>query len=384
MSNSSRKKWIKRILFGSTLLMLFLPLIQQKYQFVEVEKLKGSYRQVEAPQFEFSHCLDGSFQQKSEKYLDQALGFRPLFVRIYNQFLFSLFNKPKAYGIVVGKGGFLYEKVYIDSYNGEDFIGRDSLKTKLEKLSEITDSLKMTGTNILTAIAPGKAVYHPEYIPDDLLDKMDTTNYTVFQELMENSGLDFIDYQKWFLALKADSKYPLYPKNGIHWSRYGEQLAIDTLMKKIGEIKDMKVPLVKMDSVVTSTIMQGRDEDIEEGMNLLWDIEDLEMAYSSIVFHKDSLTIRPSVLVVADSYFWGMYNRGIVQNAFDKGQFWYYNKQIYPGYGKDLFVENINILEEVKQFDIVVLMATDANLHRFAYGFIEQVHEALNRKEAVQ
>jgi hypothetical protein len=95
------------------------------------------------------------------------------------------------------------------------------------------------------------------------------------------------------------------------------------------------------------------------------------MAYPRIQFQSDSGKTKPSVLVVSDSYYWGMYNFGI-SNAFSNSHFWFYNKQVYPDFYQNALETNqINLKDEIAKHDVIILMATEATLPGLGWGFIE-------------
>src|SRR5690554_7723719 len=109
--------------------------------------------------------------------------------------------------------------------------------------------------------------------------------------------------------------------------------------------------------------MWDTDEDIEKAMNLLFRIKNHEMAYPAYQFSEKSAATSPRVLTIADSFYWGLFNIGVSRDAFDDGQFWYYNQEIYPdSFEAPKNVEDINIIEEVEKNDVVMILATEGNL----------------------
>jgi hypothetical protein len=72
-----------------------------------------------------------------------------------------------------------------------------------------------------------------------------------------------------------------------------------------------------------------------------------------------------------------MFNYGFSRDLFGDGEFWYYNKQIYPdSYTTPLEVKDIDIRAKAEENDVIILLSTDANLYKFAFGFIDQLYEA--------
>lgn len=366
---------IKKRLALLLLFLMMLPLIQQKVQFIKLKPLKGSYSKVEKPTWSLKNWLEGEYQIQQEKYLNENIGFRNLFVRGYNQISFSWFNIARANGVVVGKDNYLYEEGYIKAYLGEDFIGDEKILSTVQKLKEVQDSLKNKHIDLVVVLAPGKGTFYPEFMPDEYQTKKKlTSNYETYVKLFGRNDVNFIDFNRWFLNLKDSTEFPLYPKCGIHWSKYGEILAADSLIKYIQKVRNVKMPQIQVSDIQSSRFMRDRDDDIEQGMNLLFNVPDLKMGYPNFTFTIDD-TVQPKVLTVGDSYYWGMFNWGLSRDVFNHGQFWYYNQQIYPdSYQNPLNVSEIDIKKEVEKNDVIVLMSTDANLHKFPFGFADQLH----------
>ena len=108
------------------------------------------------------------------------------------------------------------------------------------------------------------------------------------------------------------------------------------------------------------------------------------MAYPELLFEAETGKVKPSVLVVADSFFWGMFNFGI-SRSFSKTDFWFYNRQIFETpTGKPLSTGEVNFQEQILGHDVIILMATEANLPQFGWGFIDQAWKALKRLEAAE
>ncbi|MFT5859854.1 MAG: hypothetical protein ACI865_001960 [Flavobacteriaceae bacterium] len=366
---------VKRVLLGILLLGISVPLIQHVTGFSNVSGLWGAVDDKEPVPFSSKAWFDGSYQEGNEDYLNEAFGFRTSFVRLHNQVQFSLFSIPHANGVVIGKEWYLYEKNYIRAYYGQDFIGDSLIAQKTQKLKFIQEKLAESGKQIIVVLAPGKGSFFPEYFPDSMLSTKSKTNYESYVEQFDLQQINHIDFNHWFLSEKGKLPHPLYAKGGIHWSKYGEILAADSMIRHIERISNRDLPNIVIDGFDVKAKNENGDYDIGKGMNLLFQIPTYPMAYPRFhIAQPDKNTTR--TLFVADSYYWGMYHYNFSQTVFGHGQFWFYNAEIYQD---DLIasnhVANINIREEVEKNDVIVLMSTDANLYNFAFGFIDQLYE---------
>lgn len=368
----------KKGLFIVMMTLLFLPIIQQVLHPFNVRPLNGAQVSAERTQFSFSSWTDGDYQVRTNNYLNENFGFRSFCVRLYNQIYFSLFNEARANKVVIGKQGYLYEQPYIDAYYGRDFLGKETIDDRAARFAQMRDSLLTRNVNIAVIFAPGKAAFYPEFIPDKYQSELtEKTNLNYYKTSFDSLQIDYLDLHSWFIKQKSRSLYPLYPKGGTHWSRYGEVLAGDTILKYVSSLKNVPLPKIVIDSINLSKSMKFRDDDIEAGMNLLFDLEDSEMAYPYIHFEPEKSVDGPKVLVVGDSYYWGIHNIRITEDIFNNGQFWYYNKLIYPErVTLNNEVKNINVAEAVAKFDLILIMATDASLSSFPYDFTDRLYRA--------
>ncbi len=366
------------MLFTVAGIMLCLPLTVHVIKSDgEKDALGGSFSYIERPVLSLEKWLKGEYQDHMERYASENVGLRPMFIRIHNQIAYTVHNYARANSIIIGKKNFLHGQAYIDAYVGKDFIGHDSIREKVFKLKKIQDTLARKNISLAVILAPGKASFYPETIPDRYLKNgKETTNYEVYLEELQKQQVNHLDLKHWFLQMKDTSRYPLFPKGGIHWSHYGEVLAADTILNYVEQLTQLPFADVVISGMETSRRMRFTDEDIEDGMNLLFDVPDLEMAYPHYRIEPDTSGGKPKVLAVSDSYYWGMYNWGFSKVALNGGEFWYYHNDIHPAHdGSPRFVKDENILENLEKHRAVILISTDANLYKFAYGFIEDIYQ---------
>lgn len=376
MKNLSTK--IRITLFLLLLMFLILPFFQAKFKFINVTPLSGAINQPEKEYFSIKNWFTSDYQVKEEKYLNETFGFRNLFIRINNQIAFNLFNKAKANGVIIGKNNYLYEVNYIKAYYGIDFIGIDSITHRMKKLKYLQDTLTKLNKTIIIVFAAGKGSFYPEYFPKKYIREKGKTNYEYHIKLAKELGLNYIDFNKYFIENKNTSKYPLYPKYGIHWSHYGMCLAADSIIRYLEKIRNIDIPNIYWNSIELAEAKES-DYDIADGMNLMFKLKSLKMAYPLVQIQSDSGKIKPSVLVISDSFYWGLFNLGII-NAFSNSHFWFYNHQIYPDSYQSLkLTSQVNLREEIAKHDIIILMATEATLPNLGWGFIENMYGLFKR-----
>lgn len=366
---------IKKAFLVILIIALSIPLMQETMNLSKERKLKGYYAKIERLPLSASNWFNGEFQSKRQDNYNQNFGFRSFFVRFYNQIQYSLFDKISSTGVIIGKDMFLFEYSYIDAACGKDFVGEKKIVTKVNKLQKVSDTLKSKGVTLMVVLTPGKGSFFSEHIPDNLVcSTKKTTNYKVYKDELEKHDIHFLDFYKWFFEMKNNSKHNLFPKTGIHWSEYGNFIAADSILGYIEKTKNTKIPRIISKEIQKSTVMRGRDNDIENGLNLIFGIDNLEMSYP--IYKKNNATSDINVISIADSYYTEIFNLYLSNKTFNKRQFWYYYKNSFKNntYEFDK-IEDINRIEEVENSDVIILLATDANFSKFGFGFIEDMYD---------
>jgi len=366
---------IQGALFLLILFLLIFPAIQGTFNLFHLSSLKGAIEQPKNRQFNYKDWLSGDFQENKEKYLNETFGFRSLFIRVNNQIAYSFFNKVKANGVIIGKENYLYEENYIKAYYGTDFIGIDSITHRMQRLKFLQDTLAKLNKNLILVFAAGKGSFYPEYFPEEYNTKKGVTNYEAHVEFAKEMGINTIDFNRYFIESKNRTKHPLYPQYGIHWSNYGMCIAADSMIRYIENLRGIDMPNLYWDEIKFSNRPKGSDYDIADGMNLIFKLKSFKMAYPVIRFQSDSGRTKPSVLVISDSFYWGLFNFGI-SNVFSNSHFWFYNKQIYPNSSTSpLETSQINLKEEIALHDVIIILGTEATLPDFGWGFIENAYD---------
>jgi hypothetical protein len=375
-----KSNYIKQLLFGVILASLLAPFIQKTIHLIEIKPLQGAVTPPEDSYFKLQDWFNSTYQEKQETYIKETFGFREWFIRLNNQLAFSMFHEARANGVIVGKQNYLFEQNYISAYYGTDFIGEDSIRTQMHKLKVVSDSLHQLGKDLLLVFAAGKGSFYPEYFPENLKQKKrGKTNYQRHIYHAKKQQLNLIDFNAYFLRNKNKSPYPLYPQYGIHWSYYGMCLVADSLTRYIEYQRKVNLPHITWKKIEHDQ-PRDTDYDIAEGMNLVQTLKTFSMGYPKIRYKMPSNPNQVGLLVIADSFYWGLFNMGL-SNQFNPGHFWFYNQEIYPDhYTTPTTTDQIDLRTELLKHDVIVLMATEATLPNFGWGFIEKAYNLFTQK----
>ena len=371
-----------RLLFYISIFFISLPLIKMPVFPKAIKPLSGDIILAKKPGINQRNWLEASYQDSLEQYYNDKIGFRPVFVRLRNQICYSLFNEANARGIIRGKEDYLYEKNYIKTYYGLDFLGEDTIKMKVQNIKTLQNKLASDGKTLIICFAAGKGSFYPQYFPEKYIQsETDSTNYRFYSRELINQQVNFIDFNKWLIEIRDTCNCMLYPKYGIHWSHYAMLLAADSIIKFIEKKRDIVMPHIMITENKISTKLRYKDYDIAAGMNLMFQMKTAPMCYPDFIWKYDSSAVKPKVLVIADSFYNDMYNTGIHTNSFSLGAFWYYNKQILPkGKDKPEYVSEADLTETINENDVILLIVTEPNLKKFSWGFVENALSSLKIK----
>ena len=362
----------KYILVSFIAFLLFIPMLQFSFDVFESKPLQGDISIATKPEFKKEDYWELKWQENYTKYINDNFGFRPSYVRLINQIRFSVFNSTRAPGVVIGKEGELFIESYINDYIGRSYIGRRKISDNVTKIKLLQDSLRSRGTDLIVVFAPGKASFCSDLIPDNYLDKKkDSTNYNVYSALLNKGGVNFIDFNKWFVDNKLNFKHPVYPKYGTHWNHYGMSVALDSLLKYIEKKRNIILPDFDYSLVNYNTNLKGNDYDIGVLMNLISPIEKDPNPYPVYKFKNIEGNTKPDVLVVGDSYWWCQVGDALPIHFFKDDEYWFYYKDQIVRNEKRGPVKGLNLSASLAKRNVVILMATEATFYMFPYGFVD-------------
>jgi hypothetical protein len=380
------KKLLKYFSLVFLLAMLLVPTIQGHLHFSKEAGLNGAITPAPRPEFSWFSLRDNIYQPALEQYLTENLGFRPYLVRFRNQLLYSLFRVAKSHDIVVGQRQVLFQPAPIASYLGKDRLPAAEIRFRVRRLRAVQRALARRGVQLLFVLAPNKARYQPEDLPVPQHPAPGTvTNYDLFTRAMHSDSVALLDLIPVFAHWKSTKPYPLFPRDGIHWSGYGATLAADTLLRQLEKLSNLRFPTVR--TVAPPRIarkiqdLRGTDNDLGWLLNVMYPAAPTPLAYRQLAFDPPGPgQTRPSALFVGDSFVWAlMLVSPYMQREFaDDTRFWYYNNAVhlpdstYHDTGER--VGNLDLRQQLESRRFVIVLVTEHNLVENEFGFTEQAY----------
>lgn len=377
----------KQLIFALIFSVFFYILIQDLFHVVNIRPLYGSYEKAVKPKYSVESWLSGNYQDSLTHFIQKNLYVSPDLIRLRNEIGFVLFKEMHVNGSEIGKENYLFESGYIYAHLGLDYVGDGIISEKTRKLAYIQTELEKRNITLLFVIAPSKASYYPEFIPEkynSIVPKK--SNYDEYVRQFQNFKINYLDISEYFLALKPYSKAPLYTQTGIHWSGYGATLAADTLFKEMEKIRNIDIQDYFYEEGTRTSYARGTDNDLEKAMNLINKIQTNEMYYPKLKIKYDSHKVRPNVLIVGDSFVWswiGFYNY-FPELLDDRSAFWFYNRELawtkrpeplsFP-------LDTQTLSDQIKARDYILIVNNRWALNQCGNDFIEQMYDLLIKKE---
>ncbi|MEK6616177.1 MAG: hypothetical protein AABZ32_08725 [Bacteroidota bacterium] len=364
------------VLFG--LSAAFILQMQKPNKENDKEKKKNKEKKKEKVKLSIASWFNLNYQRETEDDMKSNSTIGKKLIPFKNQLDYELFDKINVKQFVVGKGGYIFSIPWIEAYLGRNFIGEKKIETLLKKAKVVQDTLKKKDINLILIYAPGKATYCNEYIPEKFLKyPKSTTNYEVFAKKSKELGLNYIDFQEYFLKLKLTIQYPLFVQFAHHWTYYGECLAIDSTIKYIEKLRNNYVPHIAIKDLHLDDKPRFRDADII-GKAKLMTVPTSSMKYAcpKVGFQQKSGTKPTKVLGIGDSYYRGFLYLGAMKYAFDNGEYWYYNSKITLSDGKiSTEVWERELKTEIEKNNVILILYSDGSLSKFGNGFIENAYK---------
>ncbi|MCX6268922.1 MAG: hypothetical protein NTW16_16475 [Bacteroidetes bacterium] len=369
---------VKRVLLIFIAGLSVFPAFQKAFRPVWSKSLDGYSEPNPYPKFSFPALFSGTYLPLLSKHYNGSIGFHNELVRLHNQVDFTLFRIPNARRVVIGKDDYLFEEQYIKAWSGGDFIGVKNIDARAKQFREAQDWLwKEKGVLFLVLLLPDKGTFYPGYIPSRFRKATGgNTNYSWYRRKLEEQKVNCIDFNAWFLEMKDTARYSLYPKTGIHWSRYGSFLAMDSLVKYLEIKTGTELPHPESVQNRVSKTPMGRDDDVGRALNLICNITAPPLAYPVVTYSKPANRRPFSALFIGDSFYFAWAETGYIGQVFSNRDFWYYDHEVYYGtYPTGKLSAGQDLNQALLRQDAIIILQTNAGYGELGYYFVDRLFE---------
>ncbi|MDP1800552.1 MAG: hypothetical protein Q8L81_04320 [Bacteroidota bacterium] len=367
----------KKIAFGISLILMALPLLETEFKIFDAEGLKGAFYPKIKPVLNDSDWFSGDYQKQAEEYLTDTVGLRNVLLRLNNQIDYSLYEKLHAYDIVVGKENSLQATTHFDAYLGKSGAPRVAYDSMSYKLVRLQDTLKKLNKFLFFIVAPGKGSYDLERAPYYYNTKKAGRSF--YDELTENfdkQNVNYLDFNKIFLARKKSAERKEYTDYGIHWARHTAAWTFDTILRYI-ESRSVYTALPRIENVSYFEIDTAlrMDVDLTSSLNLMFPYKFHHKFYDCRFGVRKVNDDKLNLMAISDSYDGTFTSVGMASHTFDTYSSWYYFKTVYRKNDPNSYQANaLDLKEEINKANVIFIMATIANLDNPGWGFVDKAY----------
>lgn len=389
MSNAS--KTIENILF--TLIFIAVIVFPWGANYLGVENnLSGAEEKVEfnVKDIDFLNKdfdID-NFHNKIDEYIIQNFPGRELLVRTKNQLMYSLFDVSPNNSIAK-IGDTLYSTEALNYYyHGLHMVDESVVDNLISKLSLLNTLCKNRGKILVVVTTPTKPRYVNDEIPfaDDIIlayqQNYGEKSYDVFKRKMRNTSINYfdaIDYIDTHKEIINDKDAPLFYKSGHHWSNYKGNLVGIGFLNFLKNNVGMNLPSIKV-VASPSEVPAYPDADLFNVLNI-YDKPNENFVSSDVSF----VEFVPSDIdyLIQGGSFLGELLLPFITIGLNNKVIHIENKNcIYNNYVDNVQFEDyddldkkINLLRQLRDFDVIMLEINELNIYNASFGFIDYLLE---------
>ena len=378
---------------GLFVLVLLLPTIHSLTGWPPELPLQGAESEVPAPALRAGAWWQGTLQPEIDAWLNRHIGLRGRWVRAANQINYSLFRElPGGEGtkVVLGRAGFLFEKVYVDTYRQAGQSPEAKLREASAAVRRLQDRLAADGIAFLLVIAPSKAEIYPEFLPEEADAagrSLRRSNYENMIGFLRQDGVNLVDAHRLFLEWKREEGAPLlFAHTGTHWNYYGAARVVEQILCRLRDLTGKDLPALAVVGSETNRNVVGPDNDLGDLANL-WTRQQLVGPQIHPVREKVPGTYRPDILFICDSFGTQLTQLMARSKLYRQQDTYFYNKRHFywprpRASHLDPDAPDPGLLAELQGRDAVVIVEVEYFLPGIGFGFVEELLRAYDERDA--
>jgi hypothetical protein len=365
-------KYSHNILFLVATVILFIPLM---YQFnlikKEVSPLKGAFKKEEFTPLSFTKWISKEWQTNQQSAVKSNMHIQPDLVRLQHQLDYWMFKEYHMANFLEGTDGYLFNESWAIARCCKNELNTDSLFIFTQKLAKLRHLMHQKGKFFQIIIPPSKEELNSEFLPKSHQSKPNKSDYFLYTEALHKNNIPYWDLLETYTQIQDTSSYPVYSKTSVHWTTYGAHFTLIQLINAMNSYFDNSMTYLNVDSLHISKTPEGSDCDYEKTLNLMYRLDEREFAYPRYsVVNSGTATFKPKVITIGDSFYWAMKGSWMLTKIYhpDSKYLYYYSSAYSVGKRPLLKVKDMDIVEEFKTADAIVLINSSHNLENFTFG----------------
>lgn len=216
-------------------LSLVLPLVKTLFPLFPAIVPPLEERRTASPFPSFGLLLgtDGGFAAELNKWFDDRMGFRDLFIRTKNQIDYSVFRTSNK--VYVGRDGWLF---YRGFSHPVEHLDASQLSALEQSYVTFAERLRERGVRLIVVGYPDKSAIYPEMTPPEMALRPAGGNYDRFRDfLADRTEFTYIDAEKILKQEKLSSSEQLFSKGDMHVNQVAQIPIVKEIVAQIARLE---------------------------------------------------------------------------------------------------------------------------------------------------
>ena len=319
MKNKKNERIEQYILIILFLFLLFLPLADQLFRIFPEVKLTENRQLANISRMTEDGIL--KIPNKFETYYNDNFGLRTHLIRANNILNVGLFSTSPNTAVVLGSEDWLYLTWGDESiFEYKKKLTEKELKSRFDVIKYRKELLAGQGIQFFVVIAPNKHSIYPEFLPEYLQKLNKNSKYDQITEYLGKNSLDInIDVKNGLMKEKQKGNL-VYFKSNTHWNDYGNFIAYQQIIAKLGayypELKPMPLNdfnFVNIENAGDLAKMLGMEEYFKEKtyalipknnrIAIIREVDNIDgIASKGLMLSECNLCGNLTIVIVGDSF----------------------------------------------------------------------------------
>lgn len=347
--------------------------------------LHGAFIPIEKPVKTFGKIYNGNFQLEEQAYFTVNFPLRNTYIKLHNQFVYSIFRQSPNKDIVLGINNNLFQEVYIIDYfhaNGNLY---QSIEPTVQDLKYVQEELLKRGKKVAVIITPSKADFNEANIPEKykLLKSDKKRNYEIMLDYFNKYDIRYFDSNKYLKSIETESRIPFFQRTGVHWNYVAASYAAENFCKFMNDLYGAgQFSNIKTDGYDILNIPLEQDVDIYNLMNTVHRISDNN--YKNESYYKPKISenfipgLRPTKIFVQGGSFQNQLVYALNQDPKNKISR-IENTFVSLHDGKNYNIKSISDFDinQIIDSDVFIFEVNVRNSYEMGFGFVQYFKEYL-------
>lgn len=367
---------------GIIIMPMFLQIASKLLQKDLDISINGYFDTYEKEELTIDSFVKGEYQVNYENWLNNNLMPRNVYIKLYNQIQYSLFDLSNR---LVGKNEDIFEYDYIKCelcLDGVDYSipEKDAeMDEYINTLCEVNEKLERVGKKLIVYTTPSKAHWHIQNVPECYkIQAVDgVRGIDSFRKKVADTGVKYIDTE----PIIEQSTYPAFYNTGIHWARTVEEQSSVAIINEMKELTGKNYRNITLGNVQESDNPFWRDSDVYDLANLIFSAEKTKYYQYDIDRQFPNEFDKLRLLLQGGSFANGLINDYF--NTYSGDEVYYINYSSYVLYDNNEVHQletwdDIDLQYLLDQTDVVAIEMNEHHVPSYSNGFAEYLNSFLD------